>query len=82
MIRVVVTGSECTGKTTLAEGSRRITTEPIWVPEFARHVRAREGRSSRVYEDVNDDRPRPDRSWRASAHRHGLAPCSSRTLTC
>lgn len=35
MIRVVVTGSECTGKTTLAEGLASHY-ETIWVPEFAR----------------------------------------------
>lgn len=41
MIRVVVTGSECTGKTTLAEALGRHY-RTAWVPEFAREfVRAR-----------------------------------------
>lgn len=35
MIRIVVTGSECTGKTTLAEDLSRRLAVP-WLPEFAR----------------------------------------------
>lgn len=36
MIHVVVTGSECTGKTTLAKALAEHY-ETVWVPEFARH---------------------------------------------
>ena len=44
MRRVVVTGSECTGKTTLARApAERYDT--VWVPEFAREFVEREGRS-------------------------------------
>ena len=50
MIRVVVTGSECTGKTKLAEA---IAThyETVWVPEFARQFVIDKG-AAPVYEDV------------------------------
>jgi NadR type nicotinamide-nucleotide adenylyltransferase len=44
MRRVVVTGSECTGKTTLARAlAERYDT--VWVPEFVREFVEREGRS-------------------------------------
>lgn len=42
MIRVVVTGSECTGKTTLARALAR-RYETAWVPELARDFVARKG---------------------------------------
>ena len=50
MIRVVVTGSECTGKTTLAEA---IATryETVWVSEFARQFVIEKG-AAPGYEDV------------------------------
>ena len=50
MIRVVVTGSECTGKTTLAEAlAARYQT--VWVPEFARRFVIDKG-SAPAYQDV------------------------------
>ena len=42
MMRIVVTGSECTGKTTLAR-SLASHYEAPWVPEFAREFVARRG---------------------------------------
>lgn len=50
MIRVVVTGSECTGKTTLSRAlAERYGT--LWVPEYARRF-VRDKRAAPVYEDV------------------------------
>ena len=50
MIRVVVTGSECAGKTMLAE-ALAARYETVWVPEYARRfVRAKAAAPS--YEDV------------------------------
>ena len=50
MTRVVVTGSECTGKTTLA---RELATryQTVWVPEFARRF-VRNKAAAPTYEDV------------------------------
>ncbi len=50
MIRVVVTGSECTGKTTLAE-ALATHYETVWVPEFARRFVIDKG-AAPEYEDV------------------------------
>ena len=50
MIRVVVTGSECTGKTTLAE-ALATRYETVWVPEFARRF-VRDKAAAPTYEDV------------------------------
>lgn len=51
MIRVVVTGSECTGKTTLAEAvADHYNT--VWVPEFARQFVLEKG-TAPVYSDVD-----------------------------
>ncbi len=50
MIRVVVTGSECTGKTTLAE-ELAVHYETVWVPEFARQFVIDKG-AAPEYEDV------------------------------
>ena len=44
MIRVVVTGSECTGKTTLAQALANHYAAP-WVPEFARQFVAEQVRA-------------------------------------
>jgi len=44
VIRVVVTGSECTGKTTLARALAEHY-DTIWVPEFVRDFVEREGRA-------------------------------------
>lgn len=50
MIHIVVTGSECTGKTTLTKAlAEHYGT--VWVPEFARHYVAEKG-APPVYEDV------------------------------
>ncbi len=50
MIRVVVTGSECTGKTTLAQAlAARYQT--VWVPEFARRF-VRDKAAAPTYKDV------------------------------
>lgn len=51
MIRVVVTGSECTGKTTLAE-ALAAHYETTWVPEFARRFVRKKG-DVPDYEDVD-----------------------------
>lgn len=51
MMRVVVTGSECTGKTTLAAALARHF-DTVWVPEFARRFVERAGRPPR-YADVD-----------------------------
>jgi NadR type nicotinamide-nucleotide adenylyltransferase len=51
VIHVVVTGSECTGKTTLAEGlARHYGT--AWVPEFIRDFVAKRG-ATLTFEDVD-----------------------------
>ena len=50
MIQAVVTGSECTGKTTLAE-ALAAHYETVWVPEFARQFVIKKG-ASPEYEDV------------------------------
>ena len=50
MIRVVVTGSECSGKTTLA-GALAAHYQTIWVPEFARQFVIDKG-AAPEYEDV------------------------------
>jgi NadR type nicotinamide-nucleotide adenylyltransferase len=50
MIRVVVTGSECTGKSTLAEALAGHYLS-IWVPEYARRFVLAKG-SAPEYEDV------------------------------
>ena len=50
MIRVVVTGSECTGKTTLAKALAEHYGAP-WVPEYARHIVLEKG-AAPVYRDV------------------------------
>jgi len=50
MIRVVVTGSECTGKTTLAEALAD-RYRAIWVPEYARRFVLAKG-SAPDHEDV------------------------------
>ena len=50
MIRVVVTGSECTGKTTLAE-ALAVRCQTVWVPEFARRF-VRDKAAAPTYEDV------------------------------
>ena len=50
MIRVVVTGSECTGKTTLAEALARQYGCP-WVPEYSRRFVLEKG-TPPVYRDV------------------------------
>ncbi len=42
MIRIVVTGSECTGKTTLARALAKHY-ETVWVPEYARQFVAKTG---------------------------------------
>ncbi|MGE5234143.1 MAG: AAA family ATPase [Acidobacteriota bacterium] len=52
LFRVVVTGSECTGKTTLAQALARRFTAP-WVPEFSR--RYAEERRGQL--DVSDVEP-------------------------
>ncbi len=50
MIRVVVTGSECTGKTTLAKAlAEHYST--LWVPEYARQFVLEKG-AAPVYRDV------------------------------
>lgn len=52
MIRVVVTGSECTGKTTLAtELAQHYDT--VWVPEFVRQFVEKKG-AVPDYEDVDE----------------------------
>jgi len=51
MIRVVITGSECTGKTTLAEALADHL-GAIWLPEYAREFVAVVGRPP-VYADVD-----------------------------
>jgi NadR type nicotinamide-nucleotide adenylyltransferase len=51
MIRVVVTGSECTGKTTLAKALARHYDAPR-VPEYARHFVLAKG-AAPVYRDVD-----------------------------
>ncbi len=51
VIRVVVTGSECTGKTTLAE-ALAAHYETVWVPEYAREY-VRERGAAPGYEDVD-----------------------------
>jgi NadR type nicotinamide-nucleotide adenylyltransferase len=51
VIRVVVTGSECTGKTTLAE-ALATHYEAAWVPEFARTFVDQKG-ATPDYEDVD-----------------------------
>ncbi len=50
VIRVVVTGSECTGKTTLA-GALAAHYETVWAPEFARQFVIDKG-AAPDYEDV------------------------------
>lgn len=50
MIRVVVTGSECTGKTTLAKALAEHYGTP-WVPEYARQFVFEKG-AAPVYRDV------------------------------
>ena len=50
MIRVVVTGSECSGKTTLAR-ALAAHYEAVWVPEFARQFVIDKG-AAPEYEDV------------------------------
>lgn len=50
MIRVVVTGSECTGKTTLAE-ALAARYETIWVPEFIRDF-VSQRKAPLTYDDV------------------------------
>jgi len=50
VIRVVVTGSECTGKTTLAE-ALAARYETTWVPEFARRFVRGKGNAP-AFEDV------------------------------
>ena len=50
MIRVVVTGSECTGKTTLAAALAEAY-DTTWVPEFARRF-VREKGAPPTYDDV------------------------------
>lgn len=51
MIRVVVTGSECTGKTTLAEAlADHYNT--VWVPEFARQFVLEKG-AAPAYADID-----------------------------
>ena len=50
MIRVVVTGSECTGKTTLA-GALAGAYDTDWVPEFARRF-VRDKGAPPTYDDV------------------------------
>jgi len=51
MIRVIVTGSECTGKTTLAEALARHY-DTVWVPEFVRQFVEEKG-ASPDYADVD-----------------------------
>jgi len=51
MIRVVVTGSECTGKTTLA-GALADYYGAVWVPEYSRQF-VREKGTAPTYEDVD-----------------------------
>ncbi|MGD8818055.1 MAG: ATP-binding protein [Acidobacteriota bacterium] len=51
MIRVVATGSECTGKTTLA-AALASHYETDWVPEYVRHFVEEKG-DAPVYEDVD-----------------------------
>ena len=50
MIRVVVTGSECTGKTTIAQ-ALAAHYQTVWVPEFARRFVIDKAAAPR-YEDV------------------------------
>ena len=50
MIRVVVTGSECTGKTTLAEELAEYY-KTVWMPEFVRQFVKEKG-AAPEYEDV------------------------------
>ncbi len=50
MIRVVMTGSECTGKTTLA-GALAGHYQTVWVPEFARRFVIEKG-AAPGYQDV------------------------------
>ena len=50
MIRVVVTGSECTGKTTIAQ-ALAAHYQTVWVPEFARRFVIDKG-AAPGYEDV------------------------------
>ncbi len=50
MIRVVMTGSECTGKTTLAQ-ALAAHYQTVWVPEFARRFVIDKG-AAPEYEDV------------------------------
>jgi NadR type nicotinamide-nucleotide adenylyltransferase len=52
MIRVVVTGSECTGKTTLAE-ALAVHYGTVWAPEYAREfVRTRGAPTARDVDDI------------------------------
>jgi NadR type nicotinamide-nucleotide adenylyltransferase len=51
VIRIVVTGSECTGKTTLAE-ALAAHYETVWVPEFARRFVQEKGQAP-DYGDVD-----------------------------
>lgn len=50
MIRVVVTGSECTGKTTLA-AALAAAYDTVWVPEFARRF-VRDKGAPPTFDDV------------------------------
>ena len=50
MIRIAVTGSECTGKTTLAEAMAKHY-DTVWVPEFARRFVEEKG-AAPEYADV------------------------------
>ena len=51
MIRVVVTGSECTGKTTLAQALAEHY-DTVWVPEYVRQFVDEQGRAPE-YDDVD-----------------------------
>ena len=51
MIRIVVTGSECTGKTTLAEALAKHY-DTVWVPEFVRQFVEQKG-DAPEYGDVD-----------------------------
>ena len=51
MIRITITGSECTGKTTLAKALADHY-ETVWVPEFARAFVSAQ-RVAPGYDDVN-----------------------------
>ena len=51
MIRVVVTGSECTGKTTLAQALAEHY-DTVWVPEYVRQFVDKQGRAPE-YGDVD-----------------------------